>query len=142
MKFIHCSDIHLDSPMESNLTAAQARERNNEICSTFSRMVAYAKNNHVSAVLLCGDLFDTNRVSATTGRFILDTIAETPAIRFLYLKGNHDEANRAFAGRNLPDNLVSFGSQPCMPGGFSLVWFGSMTPWRGTLTAHSLQGGR
>ena len=109
MKFIHCSDIHLDSPMESNLTAAQARERNNEICSTFSRMVAYAKNNHVSAVLLCGDLFDTERVSATTGRFILDTIAETPAIPFLYLKGNHDETNRAFAGRNLPDNLISFG---------------------------------
>ena len=32
-------------------------------------------------------------------------------------------------------------SQPCMPGGFSLVWFGSMAPWRGTLTEHSVQGG-
>lgn len=32
-------------------------------------------------------------------------------------------------------------SQPCMPGGFSLVWFGSVAPWRGPLTPHSAQGG-
>ena len=109
MKLIHCSDIHLDSPMESNLTAAQARERNNEICRTFARMVDYANNNNVSAILLCGDLFDTERVSFTTVRFILDTILEAPTIQFLYLKGNHDEANRTFAGRHLPENLVTFG---------------------------------
>ena len=30
MKFIHCSDIHLDSRMEHNLPAAQARERDRE----------------------------------------------------------------------------------------------------------------
>ena len=111
MKLIHCSDIHLDSPMESNLTAAQARERNSEICRTFAYMVDYAKDNDVSAILLCGDLFDTDRVTSTTGRFILDTILETPTIQFLYLKGNHDEANRAFAGRQLPENLITFGEE-------------------------------
>ena len=27
MKLIHCADLHLDSPMESNLSAEQAKER-------------------------------------------------------------------------------------------------------------------
>lgn len=108
MKLIHCSDIHLDSPMESNLTAAQARERNAEICGTFSRMVSYARAEGVTAVLLAGDLFDTERISATTGQYILDTIAAAPDVRFLYLKGNHDDTARAFGGQSLPENLITF----------------------------------
>ena len=108
MKLIHCSDIHLDSPMESNLTPRQAKERNSELCRSFARMVTYAKENEVTAILLCGDLFDTSRVSATTEQFIADTMADAPDIRFLYLKGNHDETNRA------PDaNVLGFGEDWC-----------------------------
>ena len=58
MKFIHCSDIHLDSPMESNLTPRQARERNAELCATFARMVDYAKAEGVTA--------DTSSISSQT----------------------------------------------------------------------------
>ncbi len=105
MKLIHCSDIHLDSPMESNLSAQQARERNTEICSTFSRMVDYAKNNAVTAVLIAGDLFDTQRISATTSAYILDVIRQAGEVDFLYLKGNHDESSLAFSGQHLPENL-------------------------------------
>ena len=108
MKLIHCSDIHLDSPMESNLTAAQAKERNTEICSTFARMVEYARQEGVAAILVAGDLFDTQRISTTTAQFILNTIAQAPEIDFLYLKGNHDEADRAFGDHALPENLITF----------------------------------
>ena len=75
MKFIHCSDIHLDSRMESNLSASQARERNAEICATFGRLVDYAAEQNVTAVLIAGDLFDTARVTAQTVGFVLDRIA-------------------------------------------------------------------
>lgn len=108
MKLIHCSDIHLDSPMESNLTARQAKERNTEICRTFARMVDYARKEDVTAILVAGDLFDTRRISTTTAQFILDTIIGAPEIQFLYLKGNHDEADRAFGNHALPENLVTF----------------------------------
>ena len=43
MKIIHCSDLHLDSKMETNLDKERARERKNEILLTFERMVQYAK---------------------------------------------------------------------------------------------------
>ena len=39
MKFIHCSDLHLDSTMERNLTGLQARERNADCCAPFGRLV-------------------------------------------------------------------------------------------------------
>lgn len=111
MKLIHCSDIHLDSPMESNLTATQAKERNSEICRSFARMTDYAKEQGVSAILICGDLFDTSRVSAATELFILDTMAAAPNVTFLYLKGNHDEAGLGCSGHALPENLVTFGEE-------------------------------
>ena len=50
MKLIHCGDIHLDSRMESNLSGEKARERNVEICATFTRMIRYGQDHGVKAV--------------------------------------------------------------------------------------------
>ena len=107
MKFIHCSDIHLDSKMERNLTGAQARERNAEVCATFARMAAFAAEQGVTAVLVAGDLFDTERTTAQTVGFVLDTIRNVPNVDFLYLRGNHDAS--AFEGWDTPDNFKTFG---------------------------------
>ena len=107
MKFIHCSDIHLDSKMERNLTAAQARERNAEVCATFARMASFASGQGVTAVLIAGDLFDTQRATAQTVGFVLDTVRNNPGVDFLYLRGNHDESS--FDGWDLPANFKTFG---------------------------------
>ncbi len=108
MKIIHCSDLHLDSRMETNLPVEKALLRNNEIVNTFSRMAAYAQENQVRAVLICGDLFDTRRVTGKTADLVLSAIARASGVDFLYLRGNHDESERAFAGRALPENLKLF----------------------------------
>ena len=110
MKLIHCSDIHLDSRMESNLPPEKARERGVEICNTFARMVRYAAENGVAAVLIAGDLFDTRRVSARTVGYVMDQIRSAKDVSFLYLRGNHDENRDAFAGQTLPENFKTFGS--------------------------------
>lgn len=108
MKLIHCSDLHLDSRMESNLSAAQARERNAEICATFARLAAYAVREQVRAVLMAGDLFDSQRVSPVTAGFVLDRIREAENVEFFYLRGNHDESRDVFANMDLPDNFRTF----------------------------------
>ena len=110
MKIIHCSDVHLDSRLESNLSSAQARERNAEICATFGRMVRYAVDNEVRVVMIAGDLFDTQRVSARTADYVLDQIRRASCVDFLYLRGNHDEKENVFAGMDLPGNFKQFGS--------------------------------
>ena len=108
MKFIHCSDIHLDSRMEHNLPASQARERNAEICATFSRMASFAVEQGVTAVIIAGDLFDTEHVTDRTAGFVLDTVRNTPGVDYLYLRGNHD--NSGFSRMELPENFKMFGS--------------------------------
>ena len=110
MKLIHCGDIHLDSRMESNLSAEKARERNAEICATFTRMIRYGMDQGVRAVLIAGDLFDTARASSQTVQFVLDRIRNAEGMDFLYLRGNHDEGD-PFEGMDLPENLKFFGPE-------------------------------
>lgn len=61
-----------------------------EILRTYSRMIEYAKNNDVKAIIIAGDLFDTRNVSATARNLVKDSITSNPDIDFYYLKGNHD----------------------------------------------------
>ena len=111
LKLIHCSDLHLDSRMEANLSAGQARQRNREICTSFARMCSYAAENGVSIVLIAGDLFDSQRISSTTVSFLLDAVKSVPQVDFLYLRGNHDEDGQAFQGRETPENLKFFSNE-------------------------------
>ena len=109
MRLIHCSDLHLDSKMEANLSSRQARERSGEICTSFARMVRWAGMNGVAGVLIAGDLFDTRRVSAKTAEFVLNTMENALDLEFFYIRGNHDASRDPFAGMHLPGNLHCFG---------------------------------
>ena len=109
MKLIHCADLHLDSPMEANLSPEKARERKREILSAFSDLVRHAAQNGVSAILIAGDLFDSTRISKKAKRYVLETVASHPEIKFFYLMGNHDRGGTDADGEPLPQNLYTFG---------------------------------
>lgn len=108
MKILHCADIHLDSPMETHMTRSQASKRSAELLSSFLRMTRYAAENEVRLVLIAGDLFDSGRVTGRTVEAVLDAMRATPAVQYLYLRGNHDESARIFADCALPENLFCF----------------------------------
>lgn len=111
MKLIHCADIHLDSKMNSNFDKVKAKERKAEILHTFERMVEYASDQQIQAILIAGDLFDTRNISASVRNTVLFCIESHPAITFYYLKGNHDTDNFLSGLEELPENLKLFGSQ-------------------------------
>ena len=90
LKVIHCADIHLGSKMESKLPKHKADERRGEVRNTFHRMVAYAKNEGVRAILLAGDVFDSDRPLKRDKAFFYEVVKGNPEIDFLYLRGNHD----------------------------------------------------
>ncbi len=110
MKLIHCADLHLDSPMESNLPTEKAKERRIEILSTFSDLVRHADDNGADAILIAGDLFDSKRTTRKTEQYVLGLIEKHPDLSFFYLAGNHDSGNRLFLSDTLPQNLYTFGS--------------------------------
>ena len=108
MKLIHCADVHLDSPMESNLNTDRARERKLELRETFTRLVREAERVGAEAFLIAGDLFDSERVTKSTATYVLDLIRSTPAVRFFYLAGNHDKGSVLRSESELPENLYTF----------------------------------
>ena len=107
MKIIHTSDIHLNSKMESSLNSKQAKERKVELLSTFSRLVDYANQHSVEAIIIAGDLFDTESINKSTKEFVLNIISKNKHISFLYLCGNHEKT--AFIDNiEIPENLLTF----------------------------------
>ncbi len=109
MKFIHCADLHLDSKLESNIGKEKAKERRNEILLTFERIVHFAAEEEVSAILIAGDLFDTKNIAAKARNLVWDLITSHPQIDFLYLKGNHDWKTNFLDSREIPVNFKGFG---------------------------------
>lgn len=111
MKLIHCSDLHLDSALRSNLTQEKAKMRNVELCTAFGRLVDFAREERVEAVLIAGDLFDSPYVSRQTADYVREMIRGAGEITFFRLRGNHDECTAPFLEGSLPDNLKTFGPQ-------------------------------
>ena len=107
MKIIHCADLHLDSRMEANLPKEKAKLRKQEILDTYLRMVQYAEDNNVTAIMIAGDLFDSHNVRRSVKNAVLDSIVRHPEIIFYYLKGNHDTDDLTEPD-NIPDNLKLF----------------------------------
>lgn len=90
MRFIHCADIHLGSKMDSNLPREKADERRSELRATFVNLVNYAKTHKVEAILLCGDIFDSDRPFKKDKEFFYSVVRGCPEVLFFYLRGNHD----------------------------------------------------
>ncbi|MCI8713359.1 MAG: DNA repair exonuclease [Ruminococcus sp.] len=109
MKLIHCADLHLDSKLNANLDKEHAKERKGEILHTFERMVSYAAEHGVEAILVAGDLFDVKNISATARNTVLHNVTNHPEIMFYYLKGNHDNDNFLSRLEEIPANLKLFG---------------------------------
>ena len=105
MKVIHCADIHLNSPMETHMSEQQAAQRNAEILQTFCRLTEYAVQNNVRLVLIAGDFFDGPRITRRTADAVLDAMAQTPQVDYLYICGNHDEKSLVFTNRSIPANF-------------------------------------
>jgi len=114
MKIIHCADLHLDSKLHTHLDRVRAKRRRDELLQNFARLADYAAENAVEAVLIAGDLFDRDTVSALARGTVLSVVRAHPGIRFYYLRGNHDTGDclrsRQTGDRQpeMPENLFLF----------------------------------
>jgi DNA repair exonuclease SbcCD nuclease subunit len=109
MKIIHTSDIHLASPLTSRLPAAKASARSKEIEATFARICRGAENLSAEAVIIAGDLFDSEKISARLLDTVISLITSSSSVTFFYLPGNHEEDALLRSGIKLPENLKIFG---------------------------------
>ena len=110
MKIIHCSDLHLDADLRSRFDAESAADRRAELMNTFRRLCRQARELHARAVLICGDLFDTDAPSPSAVRAVEDLILTYSEILFFCLRGNHDSRSVLFRTREMPGNFRLFDS--------------------------------
>ena len=89
MKFLHCADIHLDSPFSLALPA-DAGKRRTELRSVFSSAVLYAKTEGCKLFLIAGDLFDDDFVTKDTMEMLVHEFSAFPSCQFVISPGNHD----------------------------------------------------
>ena len=80
MRIIHTSDLHLDSPLTTRLSADRVRERKRELLASFRNNVIEAQRLDATAFIIAGDLFDSEKASADTVKMLFDVIAATPSI--------------------------------------------------------------
>ena len=91
LRFIHCADVHLGAKMTAKLPKELASERQAELRASFARMVDYGASLGVKAVLIAGDMFDSDRPLKNDRGYFYGVVKKYPNIDFLYLRGNHDQ---------------------------------------------------
>ncbi len=104
MKIIHTGDVHIGSALNA-LPKDKAAIRRAEIVDGFRRLLSYAKEEKVQAVLIAGDLFDTDTVSPNTKNEICAAIENAAPVNVFYASGNHDGD---FAFETPPKNFYTF----------------------------------
>lgn len=107
MKFIHCADVHLGSRIDSRFPREVSERKREEVRNTFRKMVEYARREDVCAILLSGDVFDSDKPFKKDKEFFFSVVEKNPEIDFLYLRGNHDSFGEC---RALP-NLKTFSEE-------------------------------
>jgi DNA repair exonuclease SbcCD nuclease subunit len=112
MRVLHLADVHLDTPFAGRSEAVRDRLREASR-EALRRAVSCAVAERVHAVLLAGDVFDGDRLSFRTERFLLDEMARLHAagIPVVYATGNHDPGRDAYRTRPLawPPNVEVVG---------------------------------
>ena len=126
MKIIHCADVHLGSAMDSRLPAEKAEERKRELRSAFTGMVGYAARCGARAVIIAGDLFDSDRPLKKDKEFFYNAVKNNPQMDFLYLRGNHDGLQ---SYEQSLENLKLFSSE------WTAYRYGNVAVWGCELTA-------
>ncbi len=111
MRIIHCADLHLDSKLNTNLEGEKRSLRKAELNGSFLRMIDYANEYGIEAIIIAGDLFDTANVSLNVRDMVKNVITGNPGIEFFYLKGNHDAESFISTMEELPKNLHLFNSE-------------------------------
>ena len=109
MRFLHIADVHLDTPFAGRSDPLRRRLQDASR-EAFRRAVDLALGESVHAVLVAGDLFDGERLSFRTERFLLEQLRRLgeAGVPVVYATGNHDPGHDAYRTRPLdwPEHVV------------------------------------
>ena len=111
-KFIHASDIHLDSPLRGleRYDGAPVEQIRQTTRMAMRNLVRAAIEEKVDFVMIAGDLYDGDWRDFNTGLFLLQQMSELRSadIRVFIVSGNHDAASQITRSLRMPKNVHLF----------------------------------
>jgi DNA repair exonuclease SbcCD nuclease subunit len=115
MRFIHASDLHIDSPLRGldRYNGAPVERLRTATRSTFERLIDKALSEGVDFVLIAGDIYDCDWQDFHTGLFFRGQMVrlERAGIRVFIVQGNHDAQGVISKQLVLPPNVTVFSSR-------------------------------
>jgi DNA repair protein SbcD/Mre11 len=110
MKFVHASDLHVDSPLLglSRYPGAPVELLRAATRRALQNLVQLCEDEAVSLLLLAGDLFDGDWRDYNTGLFFAAEMArlKRAGVQVITIRGNHDAMSQISKHLSLPDNVV------------------------------------
>ena len=115
MRFIHASDLHIDSPLRGldRYDGAPVERLRSATRSALERLVDRALAERVDFLLLAGDIYDRDWQDFHTGLFFRAQMVrlERAGIRCFIVQGNHDAQGVISRQLTLPSNVMVFSSR-------------------------------
>jgi hypothetical protein len=90
VRFIHTSDVHLDTSFSRPDFSSRLGDRKREQSRLFPRILEAARSGNVNLVLIAGDLFELERITPDTFEFLKRQFESLGEIRVFISPGNHD----------------------------------------------------
>ena len=115
MRFIHASDLHIDSPLRGldRYDGAPVERLRTATRSALERLVDKALAERVDFVLFAGDIYDRDWQDFHTGLFFREQMVRLGrlGIRVFIVQGNHDAQGVISRQLTLPPNVTVFSSR-------------------------------
>lgn len=115
MRFIHASDLHIDSPLRGldRYDGAPVERLRTATRAALERLVDRALAERVDFVLFAGDIYDRDWQDFRTGLFFREQMVRLgrASIRVFIVQGNHDAQGVITRQLALPSNVSVFSSR-------------------------------
>jgi DNA repair exonuclease SbcCD nuclease subunit len=112
MKFIHCADVHLDTPLQglAQYPGAPVNEIRNATRRAFEKVLDAAVSKRVDFLIIAGDLYDTGLKSFESALFFNKQMVrlKDAGIDVYLIYGNHDAASKLIKQLRPPGNVHIF----------------------------------
>src|SRR6516164_3551734 len=112
MRFIHCADVHLDTPLQglAQYPGAPVSEIRNATRRAFEKVLDAAVMERVDFLIIAGDLYDTGLKSFESALFFNKQMArlKDAGVDVYLIYGNHDAASKLIKQLRPPGNVHTF----------------------------------
>jgi DNA repair exonuclease SbcCD nuclease subunit len=112
VRFVHCADLHLDSPLRGleRYEGAPAQDLRGATRRAFVNLVDLALEREADLVLIAGDVFDGDWQDFNTGLFFAHQLRRLgdAGIRSFIVRGNHDALSKVSKSVPLPQSAHLF----------------------------------